>query len=228
MRHSLYTTKYLAMSTQQAALENLRVIRSLMEKAHIYRAISAPAALVGGLLAVMASGWGVWEYFEKGRALCASCFLWTWFIVLGITGILNVILLARDASRRGQAFVSEGMRTALRAILPPMFVGGVVGTGLIVYMNSFTMAALIWTLCYGLALLATASFSPRSLVRLGWFFVAGGLILFGVWATNGDIRMPATDGGPASIVLGLTFGLLHIGYAVAVFFSKKPETVAAE
>ena len=37
------------MSTQQAALENLRVIRSLMEKAHIYRTVSGQAAVFGGL-----------------------------------------------------------------------------------------------------------------------------------------------------------------------------------
>jgi hypothetical protein len=47
------------MSTTEAALENLRIIRSLMEKAHIYRAVSAPAALTGGLLALAASAWPV-------------------------------------------------------------------------------------------------------------------------------------------------------------------------
>ena len=216
------------MTTQQAALENLRVIRSLMEKAHIYRAISAPAALVGGLLALAAAAWGIWEYFEKGRALCPACFLATWFIVLGITSILNLSLLARDARRRGHPFVSEGMRAALRALLPPLFVGGVAGTALILYMNSLTMAALIWVLCYGLALIGTASFSPRSLVRLGWLFISVGLVLFWVWAVNSDIRLPATDGGPASIVMGVTFGLLHIGYALSVFFSRTPEAMPAE
>lgn len=213
------------MSSQQDALENLRVIRSLMEKAHIYRAISAPAALAGGVLALAAAGWGAWgwyqELYKSGTAMCPSCFLWTWFSVLGVTSVLNMALLARDAGRRGQPFVSEGMRTALRAILPPMFVGGVVGTGLIVYMHNFVMAVLIWILCYGLALLGTASFSPRSLVRLGWVFVATGLLAFAAWAPNSDARLLATDGGPASVLMGFTFGLFHIVYGLAVGLGKK-------
>ena len=117
---------------------------------------------------------------------------------------------------------------AMREILPPMMVGGVLGIGLVVYLHNLTMAALIWILCYGLALLATASFSPRSLLRLGWAFVISGLALFLVWAANGDIRMLPTDEGPASLAMGVTFGLLHIVYAIAVFVSKKPEVVTAE
>lgn len=216
------------MSSQQDAIENLRVIRSLMEKAHIYRAISAPAALVGGVLATAASGLGITLSSAKEPDITSDEFLVMWMGILAVTSVLNVFLLSRDARRRGQPFLSEGMRMALRAILPPMMVGGVLGIGLVVYLHNLTMAALIWILCYGLALLATASFSPRSLLRLGWAFVISGLALFLVWAANGDIRMLPTDEGPASFAMGVTFGLLHIVYAIAVFVSKKPEVVTAE
>ncbi len=219
--------KVIRMSSQQDALENLRVIRSLMEKAHIYRAISAPAALVGGVLAVGVSLWGM-EAFKKINDAPHDVFLWQWLAVLAVTSILNVVLLSSDARRRGQPFLSEGMRMALRALLPPMLVGGVVGIGLIVYLHNLTMAALIWILCYGLALLATSSFSPRSLVRLGWVFVVSGLALFLAWAANADIRMLPTDEGPAFLAMGATFGLLHIAYAIAVFVSRKPEVATAE
>ena len=37
------------------AEENLRVIRSLMERATVYRAIAAPAALVAGFLSIFAA-----------------------------------------------------------------------------------------------------------------------------------------------------------------------------
>lgn len=217
------------MSTQQDALEHLRVIRSLMEKAHIYRAISAPAAFVGGLLAVGCAAIPAWEMWSsKGLSdFTKDTFLWQWLGILVVTGALNVFLLAREAARRGQPLVSDGMRMALRAILPPLLVGGVLGSGLIVYLQSHVMAVLLWVLCYGLALLATASFSPRSLVRLGWVFVALGLALFILWAPNSDARMLPRDDGPASLIMGLTFGLCHIGYAVAVFLSRKPEAVSA-
>ncbi len=215
------------MSTTEAALENLRIIRSLMEKAHIYRAVSAPAALTGGVLALAASAWPVQHALAKnGEAvMCETCFLATWLIILGIASALNVVLLAREAARRSQPFVSEGMRMALRAFAPPMLVGGCVGIGLIVFLHNLTLAALIWILCYGLALLSTASFSPRSLPRLGWAFVTTGLLLFFGWAANRDVDLLSSDLAPASLAMGLTFGLLHVIYALAVFFTKKPAEV---
>ena len=218
------------MSTTEAALENLRIIRSLMEKAHIYRAVSAPAALTGGLLALVASAWPVRHALthQGAAAMCDACFLYTWLVILGVASILNVILLAREAARRKQPFVSAGMRMALRAFAPPMLVGGCVGIGLIAFLHNLTLAALIWALCYGLALLSTASFSPRSLVRLGWAFVITGLLLFFAWATNRDVDLLSSDLAPASLAMGLTFGLLHVVYALAVFFSRKPAEVLPE
>lgn len=219
-----------AMSTTEAALENLRIIRSLMEKAHIYRAVSAPAALTGGLIALVAAGWPVRHALASegtSPVMCGVCFLNMWLSILAVTSVLNVVLLAREARRRGQPFVSEGMRMALRAFAPPMLVGGVVGIGLIVFMHQLVLAALLWVLGYGLALLATASFSPRSLIRLGWAFVVAGLLLFLAWAASSDIRLLPSDEGPASLVMGVTFGLLHVIYAVAVFCSRKPAEVAA-
>ncbi len=218
------------MSTTEAALENLRIIRSLMEKAHIYRAVSAPAALTGGTLALVASAWPVSHAItNNGSAtMCDACFLTTWLIILGIASTLNVILLAKEAARRSQPFVSEGMRMALRALMPPMLVGGCIGIGLIVFLHNLTLAALIWILCYGLALLSTASFSPRSLTRLGWAFVITGLLLFFTWAMNRDVDLLSSDLAPASLAMGFTFGLLHVVYGLAVFFSRQPAEVRPE
>lgn len=215
------------MSTTEAALENLRIIRSLMEKAHIYRAVSAPAALTGGTLALVASGWPVWHALKnQGDAvMCDLCFLQTWLIILAVSSVLNVFLLAKEARRRSQPFVSPGMRMALRAFAPPMLVGGSVGIGLIVFLHNLTLAALVWALCYGLALLSTASFSPRSLLRLGWAFVLAGLLAFFGWAACSDVRLLSSDLGPASAVMGLTFGVLHVVYAMAVFLSAQPTEV---
>lgn len=218
------------MSTTDAALENLRIIRSLMEKAHIYRAVSAPAALAGGLLALGASFWPVRHALAtSGEAVMGEKgFLAVWLLILGLTSVLNFVLLAREASRRSQPFVSQGMRMALKAFAPPMLVGGCLGVGLIVWLHNLTLAALIWILCYGLALLATASFSPRSLIRLGWAFVVTGLLLFFAWAVNRDVDMLPSDLAPASLAMGLTFGLLHVIYGLAVLFSAKPAEVQPE
>ncbi len=210
------------MSQTQAAIEHLRVIRSLMEKAHIYRAVSAPAALLGGVLALGATLWPVVHAAQThgDAAFSNATFLIVWHGILAACTVLNVALLAREAARRGQSLVSDGMKMALRAVSPPLIVGGVLAGGLVIWLQNLTLAALIWVLCYGLALLATASFSPKSLTRLGWAFVIAGLVLFLVWAANGEIRDLRTDLGPASLVMALTFGLLHVVYAIAVFVSR--------
>ena len=44
------------MSDRARAEEDLRVIRSLMERATIYRAISAPTAFVAGVLSILSAG----------------------------------------------------------------------------------------------------------------------------------------------------------------------------
>ena len=206
------------MTTQQTALEHLRVIRSLLEKSQVYRAISAPAALCGGLLALLASFAAI-----KFTCMSAHKFLFVWLAILGITSALNFFLLYREASSRSQPFFSEGMRMALRAFLPPMLVGGVLGVSLIWFNDDVTLASLVWILCYGLALLSTSHFSPRSLVRLGWAFLIVGTALTIWYFTQGDSGMAQSSAKPASIFLGLTFGLLHIAYAVAVFV-RKPAT----
>jgi hypothetical protein len=217
-----------AMTTQQTALEHLRVIRSLLEKSQVYRAISAPAALCGGILALAAAliTINVFSPPLAGR-LDPKTFLSLWLAILVITSALNFYLLSREAASRSQPFFSEGMRMALRAFLPPMLVGGVLGICLIWYGADVNLASLIWILCYGLALLSTSHFSPRSLVRLGWAFVIVGMVLtIGYFAQLG-FALPVSSPVPGSIFLGLTFGLLHIAYAIAVFI-RKPATQKPE
>lgn len=215
------------MNPQADALEHLRVIRSLMEKAHIYRAISAPAALAGGALSLALAAWQGARAFRDPGAAEPAWFAAQWLAVLLVTSVLNTALLCREARRRGQPFVSEGMRAALRALCPPLLVGGVLGLGLMLCLHSLTLGALVWALCHGLALLATAGFSPRSLIRLGWAFVAAGLALFLVWAVRDEIRLLPSDEGPAAVVMGLTFGLLHTVYAAAVFARRGGEARGA-
>jgi len=218
------------MTSTAAALENLQIIRSLMERAHIYRAVSAPAALAGGIMAILASAWPVQHALKtNGEAVMSdTAFLTLWLMILVIASILNTGLLAREARLRRQPLISGGMRMAVRAFAPPMLVGGCVGIGLIVFLHNLALSAVIWILCYGLALLGTASFAPRSIRRLGWAFVLSGLGLFFAWAVYRDVDLLTSDMGVASLALGLTFGLLHVVYALAVFRSPQPVEASPE
>ena len=209
------------MTSQQTAIEHLRVIRSLLERSQTYRAISAPAALFGGCIALaVAVGSVSIGPTGVGSKLSPTGLLGIWLGILGVTTALNFFLLYRDAAKRGQPLASDGMRTALRAFVPPMLVGGVLGICAILFRSDAPMAALVWILCYGLALLSTAHFSPRSLLRLGWAFLGLGLALT-VWHfSQAESQLASHRTALASLYLGATFGALHIAYAVAVFFRK--------
>ena len=227
------------MPTRSDAEEHLRIIRSLMEKATIYRAISAEAAAVGGVLAVVASfGFGNWwltSIFDMGRTIPgigSIPFLLLWLAVLIVTASVNLFFLWSNARKRGDAFISSGMRMALVALLPSYTVAALLTW---LFINGPVPALVVpaWIVCHGLALLATAHFAPRSLVILGWSFLLTGLVSIGpissaIWPVLAG--GPLDPGMPAgrewlqtySILAGQrwmagTFGLFHLIYAACTW-----------
>ena len=193
------------MPSPSAAEEHLRVIRSLMEKATIYRAISAQAALVAGSIAC-----GVGFLIPKMGS--SSNFVWRWFAVLAVSAAVNFYFLHRDARRRGEPFVSAGMRMALRAMWPPLVCGGVVA-----FIFPAGWIVPFWLMFYGLALLSTVHFAPRSLERLGYVFLSCGLVALAM-----DTYVRASLILPPDRLMAVTFGLLHIVYAACTWPRTQP------
>jgi hypothetical protein len=225
------------MIDRSEAEEHLRVIRSLMEKATIYRAISAEAAAVGGVLALAASfAFGnCWTGLAYGsddtREVSNSTFVALWISVLVVTALVNCFFLWRAARKRNEPFVSSGMRMALRAVLPSYVVAGFLTAAVGFAPSMPNLIVPVWILCHGLALLATAHFAPRSLAWLGWAFVAAGL-----WSAPQIVSINFTclfSGGIppeeyprymrfGSVLFGqqwmaYTFSLLHLIYAVCTW-----------
>lgn len=198
------------------AEEHLRVIRSLMEKATIYRAISAEAAAVGGVLAVA----GSFAFGNPWRGeMIASEPVWglkfvaVWLGILFLTAAANVFFLWNEARRRDAKFASSGMRLAARALLPAYLVAGA-ATLMFGFRGLMQVLVPVWIVCHGLGLLATAHFAPRSLSWLGWAFLLAGL---------GCIPSIASASGDLFAVqrwMAGTFGLFHLIYAVCTWPRK--------
>ena len=206
-------------SLQATALDHLRVIRTLMERANIYRAVSAPAALIGGALSVGVAFYGINQNILSKR-FSNHVFLYAWLGVLVVTSVINLILLMRESGNKGQPFITDGLRMALRAIVPPMLTGGVLGGSLIWFGHDIALGAIVWVLCYGLALQATVSFAPRSIILLARAFLITGQALVIYYLAQNRHGIAQWKEDEALITLGLTFGLYHIIYAIAVFVSK--------
>lgn len=208
------------MKSAESASEHLRTIRNLMERATVYRAISGPAALVGGTLTmivgvVLLSMETTWK---PGNLQFAGI----WFAVLAVVTAVNFYLLARGARDRGEPFVSAGMKHALLAISPALLAGGVLS--LMVATNGEKAATgckaqmtALWTMCYGLSMLAAGSFAPKSMRILGAAFFVLGLALFQPALTASS----AQDYGLALRSMIACFGLLHLLYGAWVLLSSK-------
>jgi hypothetical protein len=211
------------------AEEHLRIIRSLMEKATLYRAISAPTALVGGLAALLVGGLLVGPLHSMAEH--PLWFFGPWMIVLASAGAANGYFLHREAGRRGDPFFSPGMKMAIKAMIPAHVVAGfftlltaVGALGLYPEVPFYLGLPGVWCLAYGLGLLAMEHFAPRSLIWLGWSFVAAGLAaaagFFIGFAQNLPVSLSPTQ--LSNTTMALTFGLLHLIYAACTW----PRTAA--
>jgi hypothetical protein len=226
------------MNEQERAEEHLRTIRRLMERATIYRAISAPTALVGGLLSLAAS----WVYFRASDLLDWSSpvflppinfFLPLWLLVFLLTAGANTLFIVIGAKKRNEPVFSASMKAALIALMPGLIAGAILTLcfgGLIWDPALNFTISIAWAACYGLGLLATSHFAPRSLILLGWAFflssIVGMLLLrFGGLLTLriGGVYMfegPTFRHHLGTLFMALTFGLFHLIYAACAWPRK--------
>lgn len=200
--------------------DNLPVVRSLMEKADLYRSVSAPSALVAGFLSAAAAG-GVYYNNEVkmilGRTVRPREYASLWLIVLLISVVTAVIFLRRKS--RGLSLAgAETTRFALLAVtpnllIPALFTIWFFQTG---YLGARELELVaVWVAFYGLALLSTSWFAPRSLVVLGWLFLLSSMSIPVLMNVIDNL----TDDVPDT-VMGVTFGLYHIAYAILVWPSR--------
>jgi hypothetical protein len=210
------------MIDRSSAEEDLRVIRTLMERAASYRAISAPTALVGGLLSLLSAAFIVKSDLLLGHALRAREFAMAWVVVLALTMIANVFFVSREARNSGRPFVSSGMKLALRAIAPTLIVPALFTVWFlkIGYLGGLDLELVtVWTVFYGLALLSTALFAPRSLALLGWAF-----LLTGVSVPVAANALEGLSSDISNFFMGITFGSYHLIYALCTWSQRERAT----
>ncbi len=206
------------MTTQEEAAEQLRVIRLVMERATIFRALSGETALIGGAAALAAA----WRSEDRHSWAWASWWLGGLVLVLAF----NVFQLLRMRAAHQRPFWSLGLRVALRGVLPSVIAGGFLGL-LFVRSGDERAAACLWILHYGLALLAIREFAPRSMVWLGWGFVLFGMVSLA--SVSSVIHLP-----PAWIVMfnasrlmAVAFGGFHLIYGALIVTTGRREEVSA-
>ncbi|MBX3740880.1 MAG: hypothetical protein KF712_07815 [Akkermansiaceae bacterium] len=202
------------MTTREEAAEQLRVIRTMMERATIFRALSGETALIGGA-AALAAAW-----LSEGRQGWA----WAGWWLFGAAMVLlfNAWQIFRASSSHAKPFWNTGLKLAIRGALPSIVAGGFLGL-LFVRAKNEPAAACLWSLHYGLALLAIREFAPRSMVWLGWAFV-----IFGVTGLAGVAQVVESIAGLAPIkngsrLMAIAFGGFHLIYGAVIVTTKGRE-----
>ena len=218
------------MNEQERAEEHLRTIRRLMERATIYRAISAPTALVGGLLSLLACGFLLKASVVLNLSPTSiflpppDYFLPVWLVVLLLTAAANTLFIVIGAKKRNEPVFSASMKAALYALAPGFVAGGVFTLcfGEMIWDPMLDLIIGIgWAACYGLGLLATAHFAPRSLTMLGWAFFLSSMVAIASLRLGGhfvDLHPYQYYFGP--LFMAATFGLFHLIYAACAWPRK--------
>jgi len=212
------------MTESDYASQQLRVIRSLMERATIYRSLSAPTALVGGLLSFggFATAYYSGEFLRE--PFSPREFLVLWLVILVLTCFANTLFLWRGSAQRGDPFFSPGMKSALLSVAPA-FVSAAILSFMI---HRPIHLAILWMAFYGIGLLATQQFAPRSLIVLGTTFFLTGAALLVSWK---PLFMPPGHPEPSALVvsgiMAATFGGYHLVYAAAVWALGEERTEAS-
>lgn len=210
------------MSETQTAERNLSSIRGLIERADIYRGAFARAAWIAGALSVLTAG-AIYVNDEVNHFLDRPVrpreFAFAWIDVFVLTALLTAWFLyrARGANHDGSGFARA--RFALKTIapfllIPAAFTSWFLGTG---YLGATEMELVaVWIAFYGLLLLSTAFFAPRSVVALGWAFLITGLAI----PALADRINYWVDSVP-TVLMGLSFGVYHLVFAAVASIRPK-------
>jgi hypothetical protein len=213
--HSLCATKLHMEPTW--AVENLQVIRTLMERSAIYRRALAPIMLLLGILGVAAAilGWLL-------RLDSALGFVLYWLGV-GLLGAGGAFLLVRRQSlKEAEPFWSPPTRRVSQAIIPSLVVGAVIGLMTLLFEARLgpllpALLPVFWMGLYGCAIHAAGFFMKRGFKLFGWIFAGSACALF--IAVPGVEKLASPQARHA--LMGLFFGGLHLVYGVYLYFTEK-------
>jgi len=186
-------------------------LRWLLDREPEYRRI----ALLGSLFAGVLGGLGTLITAVWGHAAARpTYFLLVWIAMGGLGAFATAYLLASAAFKRGEPFVSRGFRLALDSLLPPALAAFAILVLLTRAGIPPALIASIASILYGNWILAASPFAPKPLRRLGWSFLAAGLVLLGLLIVAYLGQITAVVAIPAWIWTASTFCLLHLIYPI--------------
>lgn len=205
------------MDSERAA-EELKVLRTLMERPVRFTTQSGLAGLVAGAAAITGclADYRISLQAPPVYAFWANLCVWAGVFLVAFVGVVTLTRLRER--RQGMPFWSSAKRRILMTILPP-FVAGVGLTVVIVSRwyygagpNEWGLIPAIWMTFYGLACWGVGEFSIVEVRVMGAAF-----ILAGIASAVYQFTIPGLPPGTAPYwALGATFGGFHLIYGLVV------------
>jgi hypothetical protein len=203
-----------------AAAEHLQVIRTLMERAALYRRTLAPIMLYLGTVGTLAGLGGLMMGID---ALAAFYAWWLSAAALALTG--TFLIARRQAGRDGERFWSPPALRVTEAMAPPLVSGLVFSLALVILDAAPPRGLFVLSnaLFYGCAVHAAGFFMPRGMKLFAWLVIlasaAGSAALAVVEPAIAGPRL-------AHAVMGAVFGVLHLAYGAYLYATERRETTA--
>jgi hypothetical protein len=183
------------------ALDNLKFIRSTMERAGSFTAVPGWGMVVLGLTALAAAAYAGTLPLATTYGASQSRWLWTWLFEAVLGAGLGVSALLYKAARAGDTLIyGPGRRFGL-SVLPPFVVGALL-TFALWQAKQLALLPAVWLLCYGAGVVTGGAFSLRIVPVMGTcFMILGVMALFTPVAW--DPWLLAAGFGGLHIVFGL-------------------------
>jgi hypothetical protein len=183
------------------ALDNLKFIRSTMERAGSFTAVPGWGMVALGVSALAASLYA--GSVPVSSVAAQSRWLWVWMFEALLGAGVGVAALLYKALRAGDAIVHGPGRRFGLGVLPPFLVGALLTIALW-QAKQLPLLPAVWMLCYGTGVVTGGAFSMRVVPVMGiCFMVLGALALFApaVWL---------------AWLLAAGFGVLHIVFGLII------------
>ena len=178
------------------AMDNLAFIRSTMENAGAFTAVSGWGMVIVGFMAITAS-------FIAAAQSSPARWLDVWLALAAAGIVVQLWAMLAKARASGIPLLSGPGRKFVLAVSPPLLAGAV----LTVVLHHAGMAAVLpglWLLLYGAAVTAGGAFSVEIVPVMGLcFLAAGALALFTPQAWN-------------DWILAIAFGGFHIAFGIPI------------
>ena len=178
------------------AADNLRFIRSAMERASSFTAVPGLGGVAMGTTALVAAAVSL-------RARTPDVWLGIWLAEACVAVSIGVWAMARKARRTGSELFSGPARRFLLTLTPPLGAGAVL-TLVLAREGQVTLLPGVGLLLYGTAVVTGGAMSVRTVLVMGAL-----LMLLGCAA----LSSPASFG---TAYLAAGFGGLHLAFGLAI------------